>query len=327
MPGERGQAHLDRLPVADVREHGVEHRQHRELGRRTETGLVEQRGEAERLQRDRLAARVRPADHERAHVAQVEVDRDSRCPVEQRVPCTDQAHRLRDLDGCAVPRPREGSARDRQVDRTARLDERDEIGGPEADSRRELAQDPRHLLALGRGRLREPVRELDHLERLDEQRLARVRDVVDDPLHAASRARLDREHRAPAALRDELLLEVLPQPGAPREPLQLLGHAQARLAQLPAQLPEQGGGAVADVGAVLFDRPSDLLAERAEPRLDRRGQAGQERRGLAERGAHAQTAAYRRGDRPQHRRIEDAAARGQLDRCAHVLDPFEGGLG
>jgi hypothetical protein len=43
---------------------------------------VKQRGDAERLQRDRFAARVRAADHKRAQVAEVEVDRHRRCGVE-----------------------------------------------------------------------------------------------------------------------------------------------------------------------------------------------------------------------------------------------------
>ena len=43
-----------------------------------EPGLVQQRGEAERLQRHRLAARVRAADHEHAQAAELEVDRHRR---------------------------------------------------------------------------------------------------------------------------------------------------------------------------------------------------------------------------------------------------------
>jgi hypothetical protein len=55
-----------------------------------------------------------------------------------------------------------------------------------ADGTRELAQDPLGLLALGAGGLRLAIRELDDLERLDEERLARVGAVMDDAGDAAS---------------------------------------------------------------------------------------------------------------------------------------------
>ena len=82
-----------------------------------------------------------------------------------------------------------------------------------------------HLLALGARSLRLPVAELDDRERLDEQRLPAVGDVVDDPRHVAPGACLDREHGAAAALRDELFLQVLAQATRAGEPLQLVGHA------------------------------------------------------------------------------------------------------
>ena len=49
-----------------------------------------------------------------------------------------------------------------------------------ADGGRQLAEDPLDLLALGAGGFRLAVAELDDLERLDEERLARVRGVVHD---------------------------------------------------------------------------------------------------------------------------------------------------
>ena len=72
-------------------------------GRRAQAGLVEQRREAERLQRDGLAAGVRPADDERAQRAEVEVDRHRRRRVEQRMPRAEQPHLVRDLDRRAAP--------------------------------------------------------------------------------------------------------------------------------------------------------------------------------------------------------------------------------
>jgi hypothetical protein len=75
VPGEGREAHLDRLLVADVGKHLVEHGESRLRGRRAQPGLVEERSQPERLQRNGLAAGVRPADHQRAQRAEVEVDR------------------------------------------------------------------------------------------------------------------------------------------------------------------------------------------------------------------------------------------------------------
>ena len=84
-PGERAQvtregreAHRDRLLVADVDEDVVEDRQRRLVGRWAQTALVERRGEPERLQRDRLPARVRARDDHGAELSEVELDRHCR---------------------------------------------------------------------------------------------------------------------------------------------------------------------------------------------------------------------------------------------------------
>ena len=68
-------------------------------------------------------------------------------------------------------------------------------------------------------------------------------------MHAAARARLHREHRPAAALRDEVLLQVLPQRRASGEPAQLLRHSLSAVAQLAPQLAERG----------------DALSRRSEP--------------------------------------------------------------
>ena len=84
--GEGREAHRDRLLVADVDEDLVEDGQRRLVRRWPQTALVERGGEPEGLQRHGLAARVRPADHERAQAAELEVDRHGGGAVEQRVP-------------------------------------------------------------------------------------------------------------------------------------------------------------------------------------------------------------------------------------------------
>ena len=273
VAGEGREAHLDRLAVADVGEHLVEDGQRRRLGGRPEAGLVQERREPERLQRDRLAARVRAADHERAQRPELEVDRHGRLRVEQRVPRLEQLHLVGDRHLGAAPAARDDPARDREVDRRRRLDERDDRVRARADRRRQLAQDAQHLLALGARHLGVLVRHLDELERLDEDRLAGVGDVVDDPRHAAARARAHGEDGPAAALGDEVLLQVVAQRRRAREPAQLLGGALLVVAQLLAQAAQLGRGRVAQPGAVRLDRAVDLLGDRGEVWLNRLARA------------------------------------------------------
>ena len=89
-------------------------------------------------------------------------------------------------------------------ERVERVAERFRVGG---DQRRELVEDPLDLLLLGRLRLPPRIAELDGDHRLHEQRLAAARGVVDDPLDAAAGLRLDRDHVAAVAERDDRLLE------------------------------------------------------------------------------------------------------------------------
>ena len=86
VAGERREAHGDRLLVADVAQDLVEHGQCGFVGRWAQPALVQYGSEPERLQRDRLAAGVRAADHDRTEVAGLEVDRHCGGGVEQRVP-------------------------------------------------------------------------------------------------------------------------------------------------------------------------------------------------------------------------------------------------
>ena len=92
----------------------------------------------------------------------------------------DEPHLVRDLDRRAAPAARDGAERDREIDPAGGLDGVRERVRLLADRGRQLAQDPLGLLPLGAGRLRLAVAELDDLERLDEERLARVGGVVDD---------------------------------------------------------------------------------------------------------------------------------------------------
>ena len=199
-----------------------------------------------------------------------------------------------------------------------------------ADRGGEVGEDSLGLLALGPRRLRLAVAELDDLERLDEERLARAGGVVDDALHAAPRARLQREHRPPAALRDEVLLQVLADARRAREPPQLLDDGVAETAQLLSKAAQEWRGVVAQVGAVVLDAAPDLLRERGEIGVDRRGDLVQERGLLrlgVERCARPRAAGDRRCDPAQRIRGEHAAARRVRRGVTHVVDPLERRLG
>ena len=219
---ERREAHRDRLLIADVGEQAVEHGQHRTRRGRPQPRLMQERRDTERLQGDGLPAGVRAADDERAQVAEVEVDRHGRRRVEEWMPRAEQPHLLGRLDGRAVPAAGQGPAGEHDVERSCRLDERRQRVCPRAGRRGEVAEDALGLLALGARGLGLAVAQLDDLERLDEERLPRAGRVVDDPLHAAACARLEREHRPAAALRDEVLLEVVADAPRARQSPQLL---------------------------------------------------------------------------------------------------------
>ena len=115
----------------------------------------------------------------------------------------------RSSSGCRAPRrttsrlgvtsaprqPRESVPR--AITRSSSADashERDQRLRLACDERGEVAEDPRHLVALGDLGFAQPVRVLDRRERLDEQRLPRARRVVHDPRHAAAGRCLEREH-------------------------------------------------------------------------------------------------------------------------------------
>ena len=122
VPRERRERGRDRLLVADVGEHVGEDGQAGALGRDVQAALVEQRAQPERLQRDRLAARVGAAEHEHAHAGERQVDRHDGRRVEQRVPRGDQLDVAGRLDRAAAPAARERPAGEREVDRGQHLD-------------------------------------------------------------------------------------------------------------------------------------------------------------------------------------------------------------
>ena len=157
-----------------------------DLGGDVQPGLVHQRQQAQRPQRDRLAAGVRPGDDERrVAVAQPEVDGDHP-PGQPRVAGREQhdlrpvgergpdAVQLRGQLGLGGPEVELG-------ERLEGLAQEQPVGG---DQRRELVEDPLLLLADGRLGLSPRIAQLHDHERLNEQRLPAARGVVDDALDA-----------------------------------------------------------------------------------------------------------------------------------------------
>ncbi len=224
---ERGQALGDRLVVADVGEHPVEHRQAGPRGRHPQAALVQHRQQPERLQRHGLAAGVRAGDHQRPDALERQVDRHGRRRVEQRMAGGAQVDLGRRLDAAPVPRPRQGRPGEREVEGRQRGSQVVEGHALVADQPRERAQDARLLLGLLRRQLPHLVVCFDKLHGLDEERLPGAGAVVDDARHRRARRRLHRQHRAAAALGGERLLQVRAEPGG-EGPQQVGGRAPGR---------------------------------------------------------------------------------------------------
>jgi len=143
-------------------------------------------------------------------------------------------------------------------------DERLQFAGATSDDIGELAQDPRDLLALGDLGLAEAVRVVDGRKRLDEERLPGARRIVHDPRNAPSRRCPQRQHGAPSALGDEVVLQVLGERGIAGDLAEALGELAAPFPEHAPQATEVGRGRVTQVGPVLLDRPPDLLGDREQ---------------------------------------------------------------
>ena len=135
-----------------------------------------------------------------------------------------------------------------------------------------VAERPReslHLVALGAGPFGEAVRQLHDLERLDEERAAEVGGVVDDPRHALPRARPDGEHRPAAALRHEVLLQMLAPAARADELLEPFPVTRWQPLRSSARSLQAAATHCRARRAVLFDSAADRLAERLQSGVDR----------------------------------------------------------
>jgi hypothetical protein len=289
--GERRQARADLLLVADVGHDPVEERDRR--ARRTREGHPaphEERRQAGRLQRERLPARVRPRDHEHVEIPrQAQVDRDdlretsqARLLEEQRVErgAQEQTGRGAGLAG----QERDARARFRRPGgrRERELQAREPFSGVgEARSRgddpaRELEQDPLDLAPFLRGDLGQAVAERHDLARLDEERLAALRAIVDDPGDPPGAPRLHREDGPVAAAAGRRIRERGLHAGPLEDRAQGAVDAAPLVRGLRPQAREQRRGLAADPAALVEDA-LHLAPQRREIRhpVRERGASGQ----------------------------------------------------
>ena len=284
---------------------------------------MEQRGQAERLQRDRLAAGVRPADDERAEVAEIEVDRDGGRRVEQRVPRAEEPHLVRDLDRRAAPAARDRAARDGQsiapVASTSAASAAALSATAAESSRRMRSTSSRSSPAASDWRLFSSTTSNGSTKRVwpepDEswtipftlRRALGFTASTGRPPRSATKSSCRCSRSA----------------GRAGEATQLLGDALTAVAQLAAQLAEQRRRVVAEVGAVVLDAAADLLGERREAGSIAAASSASSGAvsALVERGPRAQAAADRGRDVGERLRVR-ARHRGRVGRgLADVLDP------
>ena len=210
MPRERGERLRHGLLVADVGEHVAEDRQPAPgVSRDVEASLVHERQQAQRAERDGLAARVRAGDQERPEVgAQLHVNghhaaRQARMAGTQQDDLRANGHR-RAGRVHLLGKARLGAPQVKPRQRTEQLAERP---GLAPDQRRQLVEDPLDLLLGCHLRLAPHVAQLDGHEWLHEERLPAPGGVMDNPLDAAPGISAHRQDVAAIAERDDRILE------------------------------------------------------------------------------------------------------------------------
>ena len=327
---ERRERLGDALLVADVGHDPPEDRQPRAVGRRdAQPGLVHERQEAERLQRDRLAAGVRPGDDQgpiAEPVAETQVDRDRRVAQQRMARGEQLGGVLGDGRPHAVHLGAQAGAGQPQVGSRQRGEAVPQRRRATLDHPRQLVEDPL-LLARGReGCLGPLVVQLDDGQRLDEERGARGALVVDDPLHPALGLGADRDDVAPGAQRHDRLADDPGHRGRAQHRVQALADAVLGGAQPLADGGELRRGRVEDLPALVdaardpgrqlrrrVEQVADLRQVRAAPGLEPR----REPLRRVERLAHLE----------QLGRSQAPAATRALERGADVPRAADAGLG
>ena len=150
-----------------------------------------------------------------------------------------------------------------------------------ADERRQLVEDAALLLVDGRLGLAPGVAQLDDHQRLDEQRLAAARRVVDDALDLGPRLGPDRDDVAAVAERHDRLLEraaeLRPDERVQPPPEPVVGHADRGPERAQA-----GRGGVEQLARGV-EAPGERAAQRGQ-RVQPPAEVAQQRRAARRRG-------------------------------------------
>ena len=291
---------------------------------------MHQHEQADRAQRDRLAARVRTGDDQRPEVrAELHVDR-HHPPAEAGVTGALEADlgsggRLR---ADRVHLPGETCLGAPQVEPGKGVERLAEGLGLAADERRQLVEDPVDLHRLRELRLAPGVAQLHRHQRLHEQRLAAPRGVVDDPLDLAPGVGANGHHVAPVAQGHDGVLQGRAHLAGVDQLLQARAQALVGDPGRTAQAPEARRGRVQEL-AGRVEAALQGGAERGE-RMQAPGQVVEERPAVAGQDVPQAPGRFDRlGDGGELRGVEAAAAGGPLHRRPDVVgaaDPRAGML-
>jgi len=265
MTAERRQGLLEALFVADVRPNLAERTEANLARGQHQSGLRHRDEEADRLDRDGLAACVRAGDQHAIEIlADVERERHGDLGIEEGVPSLvdEDAMPLR-LDRCnRVHRVAQSRLGEDQIDGAGGLDASGDAGRLMTDPATQVGEDPRDLGPFGGLGLAGRVAELDDLLRFDEDRLAAGARIVDDALDLAAILGFEGDDVSAIALGEHPVAQQITglAGGVSLDSVRnALGAGRSR----PAQPPEFGTRGVEDL-AVRFDAVQDLLLQGPE---------------------------------------------------------------
>ena len=257
---KRGEALLQALLVADVGLHPLEDRHQRALvGGHEQTGLRHQRQQAGGLEGDRFAACVRAGDQQDVELAaQVEADRHHGAG-QQRMASLDQlehglagrarqADKLRRSSALLLGQASRGTCK---VDLRQALDAAEERLGLFAHLLAQRAQDALDFVLLVQDQRAPAIGHLDHGDRLDEQRGAAGRLIVDDAGHLPARLGADRNNVATVPLGDHRVLDHIAERWRGHDLAQARDQAIVGAAQLGPNATQRGAGGIQDLAAFL----------------------------------------------------------------------------
>ena len=280
--GEGGQALLNGLLVADVRQNPVKHPHGgATVGGNMQAALRHQAQKPQGFQRHRLAAGVGAGDHQRVVIAaQLHRHRYGLGPVQQRMPRPFQGNgappyylRAAAVHGIAQLRPGKDHIQMHQhvVVQQDVLHGVSALGG-------QLPQNALDLLFLPGLQLLQLIVGLHHAHGLHEQRGAGGGDVVDKAGDAALALRLHRHHEPPVPLGDQRLLQHLGVGGGGDDLLQDLPSLGGGDPHFPPDVRQLGAGGVGD-GLLVQNGAVDTVlqipvgVQSAEKAVDGRGLA------------------------------------------------------